>query len=50
MTIEDSLYWKYTRVPLYKKGADGGKYVMYGKTCLQRTLKNRQNKGLKDKW
>ena len=24
--------------------------VMYSKTCLKQLLKNRQNKGLKDKW
>ena len=25
-------------------------YSLYSKTCLKRPLKNRQNKGLKDKW
>ena len=30
--------------------ANTHKVKMYSKTCLKRPLKNRQNKGLEDKW
>ena len=37
---------------MYEKAKSKDKYlkVSYSKTCLKRPLKNRQNKGLKDKW
>ena len=44
--ISDGFRWE-TRIFLVFKTL---RYYIYSKTCLKWPLKNRQNKGLKDKW